>query len=706
MLHHHGGAGSPYMAPTTAGTGAGTAPLSPTPTAPAVVSVTDIPAAPPTMQLQPAGPSANFEELPAVGSGAGAAASIIQDDDMQADLGGSGAGASGSGGHHRWPREETLALIRIRTEMDADFRNAPLKAPLWEDVARKLAELGYQRSAKKCKEKFENVDKYYKRTKDACAGRQDGKSYRFFSQLEALHAAAPPPPSGMSMTTVQAGPHQPMAMAWTAGPSALGPPAGAGLPDLSFSSMSGSESESDSYSDDYDYDDSDAGEEGLGREQGLGRGECDREMMAIFEGMMKQVTEKQDAMQRVFLETLERWEAERTAREEAWRRQEVARMNREREQLARERAAAASRDAALIAFLQRVGGGQGQPVARLPPHSAGVVPAPPIPDHTPSSPRRHDAAAAATYLQQLVPTSHKAVEALTWTGGEGSGSTSSSRWPKEEVEALIQMRNEKDEQYHDAGGKGPLWEDIAAGMRRIGYNRSAKRCKEKWENINKYYKKVKESNKRRPEDSKTCPYFHQLDAMYSKKHRAGGGRGSSRTAPAANMATAVTVAVAVAAAVQDNPSQRELEGKSSNDVDHRKNDELGNVQASPGNGDTAPTTTTPPGDGAKNKTAEDNVTETNVQHQQQQQGFSADETDSDDDINMARDYTVYTEEGNDEDKMKYKMGVQKPDVIGSSGNVPAPPAAPAPAPAPAAPVTAAAPTSSAAPTGSTFLAVQ
>lgn len=144
MLHHHGGAGSPYMAPTTAGTGAGTAPLSPTPTAPAVVSVTDIPAAPPTMQLQPAGPSANFEELPVVGSGsgvgvgagAGAAASIIQDDDMQADLGGSGAGASGSGGHHRWPREETLALIRIRTEMDADFRNAPLKAPLWEDVAR------------------------------------------------------------------------------------------------------------------------------------------------------------------------------------------------------------------------------------------------------------------------------------------------------------------------------------------------------------------------------------------------------------------------------------------------------------------------------------------------------------------------------------------------------------------------------------------
>jgi hypothetical protein len=456
---------------------------------------------------------------------------------------------------------------------------------------RKLAGLGYHRSAKKCKEKFENVHKYYKRTKDAHAGRQDGKSYRFFSQLEALHAAAPQPQPPSGMTTVQAGPHHPMALAWTAGPTALGPAAGAGLPDLSFSSMSGSESEYDSDDDD----DDDAGEEGLGR------GEYHREMMAIFEGMMKQVTDKQDAMQRVFLETLERWEAERTAREEAWRRQEVARMNRERERLARERAAAASRDAALIAFLQCVGGGQGQPV-RLPPHSAGasVVPAPPKPDCAPPSPRLD---AAATSLQQLVPAQLKAVEALAWAGGEGGGSTS-SRWPKEEVEALIQVRNEKDEQYHDAGGKGPLWEDIAAGMRRIGYNRSAKRCKEKWENINKYYKKVKESNKRRPEDSKTCPYFHQLDAMYRKKHRGGRGR---ITAAGPNMASA--------AAMQDSPSQRELEGKSSNDVDidNRKSDEQGNVHTSPvsGNRDTAPTTTRPPGDGAKNKVRSFTYLETN-----------------------------------------------------------------------------------------------
>lgn len=48
-------------------------------------------------------------------------------------------------------------------------------------------EHGYQRNGKKCREKFENLYKYYKKTKEGKAGRQDGKHYRFFRQLEALY---------------------------------------------------------------------------------------------------------------------------------------------------------------------------------------------------------------------------------------------------------------------------------------------------------------------------------------------------------------------------------------------------------------------------------------------------------------------------------------------------------------------------------------
>ena len=101
---------------------------------------------------------------------------------------------------------------------------------------------------------------------------------------------------------------------------------------------------------------------------------------------------------------------------------------------------------------------------------------------------------------------------------------SSSRWPKDEVEALIRLRTQIDVQAqwnsnnnNNNGSKGPLWEEISSAMKSLGYDRSAKRCKEKWENINKYFKRIKEKNKRKPQDSKTCPYYHHLEALYSKK---------------------------------------------------------------------------------------------------------------------------------------------------------------------------------------------
>lgn len=117
------------------------------------------------------------------------------------------------------------------------------------------------------------------------------------------------------------------------------------------------------------------------------------------------------------------------------------------------------------------------------------------------------------------------------SSGGGSIESSSSRWPKAEVLALIRLRSGLDSRYQEAGPKGPLWEEISAGMQQMGYKRSAKRCKEKWENINKYFKKVKESNKKRPEDAKTCPYFHQLDALYRQKLLSGSSGSSSYVNP-------------------------------------------------------------------------------------------------------------------------------------------------------------------------------
>lgn len=87
----------------------------------------------PISSRPPAGahlPSAgNFDEHLLVATGSGG----LPDDDA---LGGDEADRGGGSGGNRWPRQETLALLKIRSDMDATFRDATLKGPLWEDVSR------------------------------------------------------------------------------------------------------------------------------------------------------------------------------------------------------------------------------------------------------------------------------------------------------------------------------------------------------------------------------------------------------------------------------------------------------------------------------------------------------------------------------------------------------------------------------------------
>ncbi|KAF0893993.1 hypothetical protein E2562_033781 [Oryza meyeriana var. granulata] len=526
-----------------------------------------------------------------------------------------------------------------------------------------------------------------------------------------MNAFAPPvsAPSPMSALPPPPGPIQPspISSAAPAVPLELPPQPPINLQGLSFSSMSGSESDDESEDDDMTAETGGSQDHPGKRKRGAGG----KKLATFFEGLIKQVVDRQEKMQRRFLETMEKREAERTAREEAWRRQEVARLNREQEQLAQERAAGASRDAAIISFLQRIGGQSvqvppvatviqmptpvqlqtppptKQPAARqhqpqpTPPPPQAPIPAAPLQQQPPQHKEmaHHEAVKPGSAPPtsgsslEVVPAAEQHVESGLG-GGEG-GSASSSRWPKTEVHALIQLRMELDMRYQETGPKGPLWEEISSGMRRLGYNRSSKRCKEKWENINKYFKKVKESNKKRPEDSKTCPYFHQLDAIYRRKHLTGGGGAS-----AANVAGAV----AATTLEQQNSNRHEIEGKNINDNDERNNGGGGGAQVPTSNGDTAPTTTTFDVDSGMKK-PEDIVRELSEQPPRE---FTTDETDSDD---MGDDYTDDGEEGEDDGKMQYRIQFQRPNPGGAN-------TAPPPATTPASAVPASTPTS-------TFLAM-
>ncbi|CAI9763956.1 unnamed protein product [Fraxinus pennsylvanica] len=473
-------------------------------------------------------------------------------------------------GGNRWPRQETMALIKIRSDMAVTFRDSSLKGPLWEEVSRKMAELGFERTAKKCKEKFENLYKYHKRTKEGRAAKPDGKTYRFFDQLEALESnapqpvlarpqpqplsiVAPPPMSGNTnppMLAVSMSSPNPVNVAQNpvAAAAAQGannstlfhplqpPPPQPALPPPTMSTTTTttyppqshtfqpsnvvfSNSSSSSTSSDED----------IQRRRGR-----KRKWKDFFERLMKDVIDKQEELQRKFLETLEKRERERMAKEEAWRMQEMTRLNREHDLLVQERSIAAAKDAAVIQFLQKITEQQtllipvsnaNEPQMRMPMPMQVQVPENPPPPQQTTAPSPAPAPAPtptrppAPTLAPVVVTPTKVLDTPTAdnNGGENFIPASSSRWPKAEVQALIDLRTSLDLKYQENGPKGPLWEEISASMAKLGYNRNPKRCKEKWENINKYFKKVKESSKKRPEDSKTCPYFHQLDALYRER---------------------------------------------------------------------------------------------------------------------------------------------------------------------------------------------
>ncbi|XP_048615474.1 trihelix transcription factor GTL1 isoform X2 [Brassica napus] len=486
-------------------------------------------------------PPANMEELMRFSAAA----------DEGGGLGGGGSSASSSSGN-RWPREETLALLRIRSEMDSTFRDATLKAPLWEHVSRKLLELGYKRSAKKCKEKFENVQKYYKRTKETRGGRHDGKAYKFFSQLEALNTTPPsssldatplsvanpiqPPPSSSQFPVFPLPQTLPHSVSFT--PNVAPPPPapmGPTFPGVTFSSHSSSTASGMGSDDDDDEEDimdvDQAGPSSRKRKRGNRGG---GKMMELFDGLVRQVMQKQASMQRSFLEALEKREQERLHREEAWKRQEMSRLAREHEIMSQERAASASRDAAIISMIQKITGhtiqlapsfsSQPSPPPRQPP------PAAKRPSSQPVEPPQLQPIMAIPQ-QQVLPPPPQPPPQQEVTMSSDQSSPSSSRWPKAEILALINLRSGMEPRYQDNVPKGLLWEEISSSMKRMGYNRNAKRCKEKWENINKYYKKVKESNKERPQDAKTCPYFHRLDLLYRNKVLGSGGSSSASALP-------------------------------------------------------------------------------------------------------------------------------------------------------------------------------
>ncbi|XP_010543461.1 PREDICTED: trihelix transcription factor PTL [Tarenaya hassleriana] len=430
---------------------------------------------------------------------------------------GGGFGGGDGGGSGRWPRQETLTLLEIRSRLDHKFKEANQKGPLWDEVSRIMSEEhGYHRSGKKCREKFENLYKYYKKTKEGKAGRQDGKHYRFFRQLEALYGD---PNNSVSLPETQFTGNNALNHNFHPPSSSMNTnPANINNPEAVISSLYPlhqklSTDNSLSLSNNYnssELETSSSDDNGNDSTRRKRRG-WRAKIKEFVDMQMKRLMERQEAWLEKLTKTIEDKEQQRMVTEEEWRRLEAARIDKEHSFWARERERMEARDVALIEALQCL---TGRPLRKA----------------ACSSPEERD------HGNEIQNHSENQNE-------NGSDQTTTNNvclkgdvgWTKAEIKKLMEIRTSMESGFQQvtAGGCSDefLWEEVSAKLSHLGFDqRSALMCKEKWEWINNCTRKENEQlNKKRKENSSNCGVYFpttEEDPMYNSH---GSGYNNNRT---------------------------------------------------------------------------------------------------------------------------------------------------------------------------------
>ncbi|KAJ4720640.1 putative Transcription factor [Melia azedarach] len=402
------------------------------------------------------------------------------------------------GGNCRWPRQETLTLLEIRSRLDSKFREANQKKPLWDEVSRIMAEEhGYHRSEKKCREKFENLYKYYKKTKEGKAGRQDGKHYRFFRQLEALYGETSNNQNSVSESPLDQNINLPYQTPNnTTNQENLENQEAFQEQKLSTESLSFSNtSEFETASSGNNDDDLSAiafmmNQKSMEKNKGINEsqsgGRVKRSWKAkvkeFVDAQMQKLMESQEAWMERMLKTIEDREQERLSKEEEWRKQEVARFDRVHDFWAKERAWVEARDAALMEALKKFTG------------------------------RELEVSSSMTRGTQSKNRFKNEKEI--------ANNAMNDRWDEAETSSLIQIITSLESEFEESGYSDEnIWEEIAAKMASFGYYRSAVDFKEKWENMQMYFKMATGFNKKRREDLRTSRNnYHQPSEYYHHGH--------------------------------------------------------------------------------------------------------------------------------------------------------------------------------------------
>ncbi|CAH1423709.1 unnamed protein product [Lactuca virosa] len=223
-----------------------------------------------------------------------------------------------------------------------------------------------------------------------------------------------------------------------------------------------------------------------------------KKLESFIESMMKTVIAKQEEMHKQLMEILEQKETERIKREETWKKQELERAKREEQARKQE----ISRSLALITFIQ---------------NSLGQTIEIPNPNLDATQENQNEE----TCKSDNPGNNNNDVELICHDPISSSNleehdqcDSNMKRWPKSEVQALITVRAALNQKFTGKCPRGGVWEEVAAGLSGMGYNRTPKKCKEKWDNINKYYRRTMENRKESSGKSQVCTYFNELEMLY------------------------------------------------------------------------------------------------------------------------------------------------------------------------------------------------
>jgi hypothetical protein len=96
---------------------------------------------------------------------------------------------NGVKGDQSWPESEITRLIQLRTSLDLRFRQSGCSEEvLWEEIAGKMACLGYDRSALMYKEKWESINNYPRKTNKK--RKENSRSCSYFQNSHDHHQSS------------------------------------------------------------------------------------------------------------------------------------------------------------------------------------------------------------------------------------------------------------------------------------------------------------------------------------------------------------------------------------------------------------------------------------------------------------------------------------------------------------------------------------